>query len=172
MKKLVLVLLLGMLAVGAAFADHPQDKLGIGPVWRGGFGPSNWWDIGLSLKVPSVPIFWSINVRPGSGYLILGATGDFYFKDDSIIAKEMTNEDGTYNFRLDWYFGLGAYLSLGFWNDYMAATFGLRVPIGLSWHIISSIEMFLGAAPSLGISTRGDLFHWGLPVEVGFRFWL
>ena len=166
MKKLILILLASTLVSVAAFADHPSS-LGIGIVAgphfsEGGAGT----DVGLSLKLPSMPIFWAVRLGINSNYTSLGITGDHYFIDEALL------RDG--KLRLDWYAGLGGYASLGFGNDDANAAIGARVPIGLSWHITPEFELWLGIAPSLGLSILPEFNFpdWFIPGELGLRIWL
>jgi hypothetical protein len=201
MKKLILVVLIGLLVSTAAFADH--EGFGIGPVF--GFG---WFDgnIGwgaLSLKIPNIPIFWAFSIPyVGRGGFNFGVSGDFYFIDKNLVSNTMTNEDGDYNFKLDWYFGLGFFVNMFFGNRYWydpywdnnvlhpggwetrgSVDFGLRVPIGLSWHIIKQIELFLGLVPGVGFwigpswDNKLHEYYTDFNVypyiggEIGVRFW-
>ena len=60
MKKLIMILLAATFVSVAAFADHPKG-MGVGLVAGGNFGSGGAaTDIGLSLKLPSMPIFWAV----------------------------------------------------------------------------------------------------------------
>jgi hypothetical protein len=199
MKKLILVVLIGLLVGTAAFADH--EGFGIGVV--GGF---NWWNgsIGwpaLSLKIPKIPIFWAFSLPQvyGRTGFNLGVSGDFYIFDKNLVTNTMTNEDGNYNFKLDWYFGLGFFVNMYILDDYYeldkygyrnkrvtkgSVDFGLRVPGGLSWHIIRQLELFLGPVAGIGFrlepvwNNREHKYISGfepypyLGGEIGLRFWV
>jgi len=173
MKKLILVLLIGLLVGTAAFADH--DGLGIGIVGGGFWGGAGFGYPGFSLKLPSIPIFWGIYFPLYNRYFGLGVTGDYYIFDKNLVTKDLTNEDGTYKFKLDWYLGLGGFINMYFWPDDFNIGLGVRVPIGLSWHIIKPLELFLGLHPGLGFWVGK---YDALPVypfiggEIGFRLWL
>jgi hypothetical protein len=184
MKKLILVVLLGfMVCATGVFADHPKGW-GVGLLgqygggWTGGDGLGG---LALSLKVPSVPVFWGINLRfPNNGFSA-GVTGDYYIIDQYLI-----QEAG-----LGWFFGLGGYLDFATYNykfvgrDYSqtAFEFGVRVPIGLSWQPVDVFEIFIDFAPSLGIVFfDGDYYDYrqnedkislggGWQGDVGLRFW-
>jgi len=99
MKKLVIVLALAaIIATGTVFADHPSGW-GIGFVgnyssW--GFGGQGG---GLSLKAPSIPIYWAISFGVGLDYFGLGVTGDYYLYDKNISGP------------LNWFFGVGGYVT-------------------------------------------------------------
>jgi hypothetical protein len=182
MRKLFLVLFIVMLAAGAAFADHPQDKLGLGGVFGGALafdfiGPGDPWFYGypgLSLKIPNVPIFWAFTANLAHDTTGLGVTGDYYIIDSDMVTEDLTNDDGTYHFNLDWYLGVGMFLDLHFWSDGVAFDMGVRVPVGASWHIIKELELFLAVGPALGIFTGTDIkprLHFFSFGELGLRYW-
>lgn len=177
MKKLVMgIALAAILATGTAFADHP-DGLGIGIV---GFYPGG---VGLSLKIPSVPIYWAVNAGIGSNFFAVHLTGDGYIVDQ-LLAKDIG---------LNWFFGVGGWFSFYSFSmknseygdySYTRLAGGARIPIGLSWQPIKLLEIFLDIAPSLGIAFDGKqesnghvyndggigfAFYW--PIELGIRLW-
>lgn len=200
MKKLLLVCVLGLgLVVSGVFADHPSG-LGIGILGRFGYGAGGGFGGGaLSLKLPSLPIFWGVNAGLGSGWFSFGITGDKY-----LIDQTLTTIGGSVPF--GWYLGLGGYFDFANWTwkknytvngknyDKYSQTnlgFGVRVPIGIDLQIpIStvSLEVFLEAAPSLGLgihlyddspwwddnNNKGNSvgFEWGIPVSLGVRLWI
>jgi len=187
MKRVILVIALAaILATGTAFADHPSG-FGIGVVgqyawYAGGFGGGP----GLSLKIPGVPIFWAINFGLGSNHFAIGLTGDYYLIDNALPVPT-----------LNWFLGLGGFFNLfsynyqtfyGARNSYTNCDFGVRVPIGLSWQPIKLLEIWMDIAPSLGLFIHGEAkyvyynveykyqaaglgFYWGIPLELGLRFW-
>ena len=149
---------------GAAFADHPNDKLGIGVMggFLGQWDESGLGHISLSLKLPGIPVFWGGHLGFNSSYFRLGVFGDYYIIESPLVS----------NINLHWYVGLGGWLNLGFNEFYLS--FGARLPIGISWHVIDMLEVFLEAAPSLGIKVAKD-FHFpagGWPLALGIRVWL
>ncbi|MDR0455625.1 MAG: hypothetical protein LBH20_02945 [Treponema sp.] len=171
MKKLVFVALIGLFISTAAFADH--EGFGIGIVGGGGYYGFGTGYGALSLKIPKVPIFWGISL-PWHGGFGLGITGDFYIFDNNLVTQNMTNDDGTYKFKLDWYLGLGAFGNFYFSSGYGGADVGFRVPIGLSWHIIKQLELFLALVPGVGffIDNGGVGPHFAGSGEIGLRVWL
>jgi hypothetical protein len=178
MKKLVLVLIIGLLLGTAAFADH--SGFGIGIVGGGGWNGAGTGHAGLSLKIPRIPVFWGIYYPFNTYYNLfaLEVTGDFYIIDKNLFTNDVTNDDGTYKFKLDWYLGVGGFFSFHAWNGGGYVDFGLRLPVGLSWHIIKQLELFMGLYPGLGIHIGNyDDWWWPVPVypviggELGLRFW-
>ena len=175
MKKFIFVMLIGLLVGTAAFADHP-DGLGIGIVGGGGWNSFGYGSAGLSLKVGGIPVFWGIYFPIMSEYVTsVGVSGDYYFFDSNLIAQDMTNEEGTYKLKLDWYLGLGGFVTSFFYKGGSAFDLGLRVPLGLSWHIIKQLELFFGIVPGLGFFVGGEGyggFHFAGTGELGLRLWL
>jgi len=163
MKKLCLLFFMSFAIGTAAFADHQGFGIGI----IGGWGWPGHGYAGLSLKVPKLPIFWGIYPVFAGQSFGLGVTGDFYFIDKNIV-----NANG---FKLCWYLGVGAFLNMYFWNSGAEFSLGGRVPIGLSWHIIKQVELFLDFAPGVGFSFNpGGAWgpYWAGAIELGLRFWL
>lgn len=163
MKKLVAVYVLGLMVAAAVFADHP-DGWGIGLMGGGGGGTLGGGGGALSLKVPSVPIYWGIDFGGYSGTFWLGLNGDYYFLDNSLTDVLSGN--------LGWYFGLGGHLGLsGIYSN-----IALRVPVGLSWQLKSisafnALEVFIELVPNIGFSLLPDLY-WNIGGELGVRIWL
>jgi hypothetical protein len=167
MKKLFMVGVLGLaLGITGVFAQHPGG-LGIGVQggWTGGAGGA------LSLKVPSLPVYWAISVWGGNDYFGLGVSGDVYLLEASLVP----------DIGLGWYFGAGGYGNLAFWNtnssnDGVGISLGARLPVGLSL-IISGLpiplELYLQAHVGLGITVAPD-FHFpdfGFGGNLGVRVW-
>jgi hypothetical protein len=199
MKKLILCgVLTFALSVSGLFAEHPEG-LGIGILGRFGYGVgSSFYGGGLSLKLPSIPIFWGVNIGVGNHFFGFGVTGDKY-----IIDQTLSDMGGYMDF--GWYLGLGGYFDFATWTwkggdgywyggkrhdySYTNVGFGVRVPIGINLQIpISAIKLepFLEVAPSLGLGLR---FHddspywdghdktpiyldWGIPAALGVRLWI
>jgi hypothetical protein len=190
MRKLVLLLLIGFMAVTAAFADHP-DTLGIGGIFGGGyaFNSNNnygFGTVGFSLKIPGLPFYWGLYSNFNKYTTGVGITGDYYIFDRNLIgsgeADEAVSEDGSedsskkgsYKLKLDWYLGAGLFSDLHFWDGGFAFDVGARVPVGLSWHIIRPLELFLGVGPAFGIYTGRQIplrFHFFAFGELGLRYW-
>ncbi len=166
MKKILLAVFALFLLGGAVFAHHPKTT-GIGVVLGGNFGDNGGGgDLGLSLKLPSIPIFWTARVSINSEYTALAVSGDKYFIDENLIKEK--------SFKLDWYVGLGAYgeFASSDGDTYIAA--GGRLPIGLSYHFKKPFEVWLALNPYLGVGIMPDFYFpaWGIPAELGGRVWL
>ena len=183
MKKFIFVLILAaILTTGTAFADHPEG-FGIGVV---GFWPGG---VGLSMKIPDLPIYWAINAGLGKNLIGAHVNGDFYFIDQETPVPT-----------LHWYLGVGGfvhfynytrthrYLNENYEYTYTRFATGGRIPIGLSWQPIELLEIFLEFAPSLGLYIDGGSevkfrdgsnykrdgdygFYHYWPVAIGIRFW-
>ncbi|GHU01729.1 hypothetical protein FACS1894147_02130 [Spirochaetia bacterium] len=182
-KRIVMAMILGVsLSVGAAFAQHPGG-LGIGVVAQYGgswddWGPSRFSGLAVSLKLPSIPIFWGINLDFfQSDWFGISATGDKYIFDNPLVQA----------INLGWYLGLGGYGSVGFSTgsaDNLRIGAGVRAPVGLTWNYKQKVEVFLDIAPSIGIRLGiGDDYgekpkesplglDGGLAGDFGVRLWL
>jgi len=165
MKKIFLVFaLVAIIATGTAFADHPSG-FGIGVQgggsggWTGGgFGGGG----ALTLKFPSMPIFWTVDVASWTGYLWLGVSGDYYLIDDLIVPE----------IGLNWYLGVGGYVNLGL-GDPLGLGVGARLPIGLSWQPIDLLEIYLQVVPSIGVGILPGIgLGGGWGGNLGIRLWL
>jgi hypothetical protein len=169
-KKLLLLCVVGLVAVNV-FADHPGDKLGLGIF--GGYGDSSSTEggsgnLGLSLKLPGMPIFWGVgfDFKDADGKA-LSVSGDVYLFDEDLISQG--------SFDLDWFLGVGGYGHFIFYKDSgIGADLGIRIPIGLSWHITNNFELFGDVVPGIGIDFEKDGpdfgYVWG--GELGLRLWL
>ena len=194
MKRAAIVLVLIIILSPGISADHP-DGWGIGISGiiglEGDFGA---YGGAVSFKIPQIPIFWNLN----AGYfkdtvdhyaidsIQAGLVADWYF-----LHKELVPDIG-----LHWYVGAGVWFNhythiFHYDNDenYVAVSegLGLRVPIGLSFQPVESIEIFLQAVPGIGVNFRfegkmNDGFVWrrsgvelnhkNSSIELGLRIWL
>jgi hypothetical protein len=194
MKKIALVLAAGIIAAGTAFADHPDDETGIGFVLNTGYGDKGFvLNPGLCLKVKGLPVFWGLFLQPSFGddkFTGIGITGDYYFFEKNFRNETLTNEDGNYNLRIDWYAGVGGFADFLFREgNRNSATFGVRIPAGLSWHIVRQAELAIGIVPQFGIGNNrpfdakavevhgvnvspGYYFRWAINAELALRYWI
>jgi hypothetical protein len=147
------------------FADHPS---GFGIGIQGGASTS--WDGGgflgggaLSLKLPSMPIFWAVRMDIGVGGFGLGVSGDYYFIDSPLVP----------DINLHWYLGFGVGVGLWGFDDKFGIGVTGRVPVGLSWQPMPLLEIFVQLVPSLGVQIAPE-FHFpygGWGGDLGIRLW-
>ncbi|MDR1444784.1 MAG: hypothetical protein LBI94_07890 [Treponema sp.] len=164
-KKLVVLCIVGFLAV-PVFADHSGSQVGLGLYLGGGFGSAagGVFNPGVSLKIPGMPLFWGVNIGIGGGVLGLDVSGDYYFIDQDLV------KDGSFN--LDWFLGLGGFGHFAFGSNF-AFALGVRLPVGLSWHINKTFELFADVVPGIGIGFTSPVgFYWAGAGELGLRVWL
>jgi hypothetical protein len=171
MRKFAIVCALA-LVIGSAvgFAEEHQG-FGIGAVFQGGYYGAGGGNYGpaLSLKIPSVPVYWGANFGFSQGeYLKVGITGDTHIFYDRITSQT----------DLNWFLGVGGYFSLISWgksqdeggNLWLAG--GFRIPVGLSWNFGKHFELFADVAPLLGIGFKPFKFpDWGVGGDIGLRVW-
>jgi len=198
-KKLVFALVLAVLVAGGAFADHP-DGFGVGVVGSYGFGGPGFGGIdvpaytvgriktvaglgyGLSLKIPGVPVFWTVKLGFTNYSFKAGIGGDFYFIDDTLLP----------DLGIGWHFGVGGFFDFISYDDkflfiadkFTYLDFGVRIPVGVSYMVMPEVEVFLDLVPSLGLgianvekswgvvyNKTAMEFFWDVPIELGVRYW-
>jgi len=107
-KRVIAAAVLGAaLSVSGAFAQHPQG-FGVGAMWQGVGGGA------VSLKLPSLPVFWGVSFgfdtadtpSGSSGWFRIGVQGDYYLVDKILVPKA----------KLGWYAGFGGYASYSGWD--------------------------------------------------------
>lgn len=110
----------------------------------------------LTFHIPQVPLMFGIGVQ---NPLAVAATVDYWAAHGSI---------GSF---FAWYAGVGAYLSVNLGGGSVAA--GGRIPVGLQvWPLKDTLELFLEAAPAVGVILVPTGFDWHLQGAVGLRIWL
>ena len=177
MRKIALVLIVGLLSTGMAFAIHSDDEVGIGiSAFFGGSGDGFLISPGLSFKLPDVPIMWGLAFTSSSGFLGVNITADHYLFTRNFRDETLTDDEGyTYHLRLDWFAGLGGFANLLFGGPGSGPdfAFGFRIPVGMSWRAVRWGEVALGIVPSLGmyVGHDGPDFHWSVGGELGLRYW-
>ena len=198
MKRLLLALLIGMAVSATTFADHAQDSLGLGGIfgagvgWNGRISHPDFYPASLSLKIPKVPLFWGLKVWLFNGYDFgLGITGDYYFAEPNLVSTTKSNDDGSYQLKIDWYVGAGFYVNMyrddqsyRSWDGHhrkivFGCDGGLRVPFGVSWHAmgdIKKLEVSMGSVGGVGLGGNNyddkPYFHlFFIPVEIAVRWW-
>ncbi|MDR0400351.1 MAG: hypothetical protein LBH51_05345 [Treponema sp.] len=164
MKRWVLLLSFAGLLTAGVFADHPSNKVGVGLFLGGGWTSvgGGLFNPGVSLKVPSLPIYWGLNAYLG-GAMGFSVAADYYLIDRNLV------NDGSLN--LDWFLGLGGFGHV-FFGDTFAMALGVRLPIGLSWHISRAFELFLNLSPGVGVKFDSHPLYSAMGAELGFRVWI
>jgi len=163
MKKICFVLILAaIIATGTAFADHPSGfGIGVQGGGSGGWGSTFGGGGGLTLKLPSMPIFWTVDFAAWSGYAWLWLAGDYYLIDQKLVS----------DIGLNWYLGVGGYVNLGL-GDPLGLGVGARLPIGLSWQPIQLLEIYLQVVPSIGLGILPGIgLGGGWGGNLGIRLW-
>jgi hypothetical protein len=98
----------------------------------------------LTLKLDQTPFYFGINWNIDINYVNLGATADYW-----LINQNITNISGN---PLNFHFGVGAFLNLGFGTVFNIGT-GIRVPVGINMYLAQGrFEPFLEISPSFGLS--------------------
>jgi hypothetical protein len=111
----------------------------------------------LVFHVPQLPLMFGVGV---SNTPALGVTADYWAAH------------GTLSRIFAWYLGVGGYLSVDLGGTTSIAA-GARIPIGLqAWPVGNVLEIFLEAAPAVGVILVPTGFDWHLQGAIGLRFWL
>jgi hypothetical protein len=156
MRKAVVVMIVVLLvsATGAFAARGGGFAIGgEGALYFAGNGglPSS---AMLTVHLPGFPLMLGLGFSSASAF---GLTADYWFEHGNLASV------------LDYYVGIGGYLSLNSSGD---GTVGARVPIGIQlWPVGQVLEIFAEVAPALGIYIVPTGFEWHLQGAVGFRFW-
>ena len=155
MKRTLIIVVVALICVStASFAAGGFAIGGEGSLYIAGSGglPAG---AMLVLKLPQFPLMLGIGV---SSPLAIGLTADYWIAHGNIISI------------FDWYVGVGGYASLDV--SPLDITVGGRIPIGLQiWPIGKTLEIFLEAAPAVGVSFIPTGFGWHLQGALGFRVW-
>jgi hypothetical protein len=164
LKKFLLVFCFALVLAGGVFADHPDDKTGVGLFLGGGWAGvgGGLFNPGFSLKVPHVPLFWGFNASFGAA-TGLSVSADYYLVDRDLV------RDGSVD--LDWFLGAGLFTHFYFGDDFTMAL-GVRLPLGLSWHINRVFELFADVAPGIGLKFDSKPFYGAFTAELGLRVWI
>lgn len=166
-SRAIVIFILATLFINTElFADHGKGT-GIGGVIGTSYGLAGTGaNLGLSLKLPNIPIFWATYLGIQNNNVAFGVTGDKYIYDQDLVSEK--------DFNLDWYLGIGGYLNMGSIQGEFLSAAGLRLPVGLSWHINKEYELFLALDPSLGLSISPNLKFpdFFFAAELGLRYWM
>jgi hypothetical protein len=197
MKKLIIVLLIGLCLSAAAFAQEdaatPADELegATTPAEEsaGATTPAKQSTSAASSSGGGHPSGWGLglnfNGNVGSGF---GAGANIALKAPQLpiywgiaisnyglgVTGDLYLLEGSLkaDWNLNYYLGAGGYVSLWNWNGF---AFGVRGVAGLSWYFIPKWEAFLEASGQLGLhfsSTYNGIIHLSFfNFGLGVRYW-
>ncbi|HNW58397.1 MAG TPA: DUF3996 domain-containing protein [bacterium] len=137
---------------------------GIGVQYNANAGDIYTNGIALNLKLDDKPVVFALSYYLGDEKT-LGLTADYWLFDNRISA--LGNSD------INWFAGVGAFLSTRFTGDDKGVKGGVRIPLGVNMLIDKKIEPFFQVAPSIGLkfSPSINATHVYFPITVGFRIW-
>ena len=158
-KTLLLALVVILTAATGAFAAK-----------GGGFGIGaevsstnfNSWGGMVTLHISDVPLYFALGGYANSSDFGIDLKGDYWLVHGEVVRG------------LDWFLGLGGYLSIQVQPNSTYA-FGARLPIGVQiWPLGQLLEVFFEIAPAWIPFTGGgvDLSNFALQPALGFRIWL
>ncbi len=151
-KVLLLVLVLLIVVTMSSFA------IGIGAAGTFGWSGTSMSGGFLTLKVDDWPLL-GLDFSGYTNYIRLGVTADWWMANENLSGM------------LNWYWGVGGYGRV-ILSSATSFGVGVRVPIGLNMFIIDPLELFLEAAPSVGVGIGSSFgLDWGVQGALGFRFW-
>jgi hypothetical protein len=163
MKKRLIVfiaVLLMLLSAGTVFAkETPYNgfALGLGytasplrGAWAGGM---------VSFHVPSTPLMFELYPYLSNNGFGITLSGDLWLLHNHIA--------GIFN----WYLGPGLWIDFGLGSQF-GLGIGGRGVIGIQAWIIDRLEIFLEAAPGIGLYILPTVsFAYPIPISIGFRWW-
>jgi hypothetical protein len=156
-RTLVLVLIVLVLCTTGAFAAKGSGLAigGEGALYINGTGGMPMGAM-LSLHLPGFPLMLGIGV---DNSFDIGLTADYWVAHGNL--------GGIFS----WYFGAGAYLSL-YTGDSIDIALGGRFPLALQmWPFGANLEIFLEAAPAVGLYLIPTVFDFHVQSALGFRWW-
>lgn len=123
--------------------------------------------VALTFKADSFPVVFAANWYFAEDVQSIGMTGDWW-----ALNKPITNIGSA---KLNWFFGIGAFVNLGFVKDEDPQfAGGLRIPVGLNMFAADGVfEPFVQIAPSFSVRFIPSLGANGLfwPMSLGCRIW-
>jgi hypothetical protein len=157
-RALVLAIILTC-GVTSTFAAAKGSGLAIGGEGALYFGGTGGLPMAAMLvfHLPQFPLMFGVGVSNAPAF---GITADYWAAH------------GTLSSVFAWYFGIGGYLSVDLGST-TSVSAGARLPIGLqAWPVGNVLEIFLEAAPAVGVILVPTGFDWHLQGAIGLRFWL
>ena len=161
MKKRIVVLLLLVFLLGSAAGVSAQSYNGValGVGYTGNAFQSRWGGGMVTFHVPSSPLVFDLYPYVGSNGFGMTLTGDLWLLRQPIAGP------------FAWYLGPGLWIDFGLGSQFSLG-FGARLAIGLQLWVIQRLEIFLEAAPGLGLFVLPNVgFAWPVPISLGVRWW-
>ena len=171
MKKIIpSLIILGLwIGIGNLYAEtqHPIEY-GIGVQFNYGT-ITGFFGNDLSIKLPNIPIFWTVGSFLDYRINTVRLAGDWYYLDKKIVGP------------LGWYLGVGLCLNFDFGENYFGLWPVLRIPIGLSVWTAPKMEIFLQAVPNIVVNlipyvskSYNGIYApiYGIDANLGIRFWI
>ena len=155
MRKIVVLSLVILMVAGVVVSAEGRG-IGIGAEYVLDFGGANVMNgLAITGSPPKLPIVIGLQFAFGSQVFQFGLTVDWWLFHTNITGP------------LDLYIGPGLFLNVA-----SALSLGVRVPVGLQWWVITPLELFLEASPSIGITFANPVTpRFGVGLALGGRFW-
>jgi hypothetical protein len=157
MRKVTVIACAILMIVATGSFALGGDGLAIGGETAINFGGTGGMPVGgmLLIHLPSFPLMLGIGVSSAPA---VGLTADYWFANGA---------SGI----IGWYVGAGAYMRIDLRPNSFA--FGARLPIGLQlWPLKAGhLELFIEAAPAVGVRFVPTSFDWHLQAALGLRYW-
>jgi hypothetical protein len=157
-KKITIFIALALLTIPAVYSET-----GLGAAFTYGLdnGANNTGAV-LSISTPAIPGTVQ-NVRltfDGTDYFSFSISDDWW-----VVQQNITGG-------LDFYIGLGFYTGITVADD-VDFSLGARLPIGLSYRPVNFLELFLEAAPAMGVGFKPTIYFpsWNFQAALGMRLW-
>ena len=118
--------------------------------WAGGM---------VTFHVPGSPLVFDLYPYIGANGFGLTLTGDLWLVRNPISGL------------FAWYLGPGLWIDFGIGSQFALGA-GARLAVGLQLWLVQRFELFLEAAPGIGIIILPQIdFAWPVPISIGFRWW-
>ena len=157
MKKILIIVVIVLACSSfSAFAAPGSAAIGGEGAWY--FAGTGGLPVGamITFKIPQFPLMMAVGV---AFPLSIGMTADYWIAHGNIVTI------------VDWYVGVGGYALINL-NAPVNFDIGARIPIGLQiWPLGRTLEIFLEAAPAVGVSFLPTQFGWHIQGALGLRFW-
>lgn len=120
----------------------------------------------VTFKLDNTPLVFAADLSFGSGYFAVGATGDYWLGNPTI----MSGDFGSWR----WFYGFGAAAGVGLGQDYVNFNVAPRALIGTNVFLLKDfLEFYVQAAyqPTLSFGNAFGFSLINFPIVGGVRFW-